>query len=151
MSSSIQIPRRRRKVTDLERDQAASASSNSSSPAFSPSTPTSRFGTSFGISSGSLPKNEGEVGLPAAAARPARRLSLLSSSLAKAEHTVVNVGSPDAPRLITCVKASQGFDWNQDIFLPSYLEHDSEDLEHRQQPVQEIILTDEEAAALLPQ
>lgn len=38
-----------------------------------------------------------------------------------------------------------------DIFLPSYLEHDSEDLEHRQQPVREIILTDEEAAALLPQ
>ncbi|RDI77376.1 hypothetical protein Vi05172_g12588 [Venturia inaequalis] len=160
MSSSIQIPRRRRKVTDLERDLdrdrdqvAISSSSNSSSPAFSPSTPNSRFGMSYGSSSGgSLPKNEGEVGLPAAAvARPARRLSLLSSSLAKAEHTVVNVGSPDAPRLITCVKASQGFDWNQDIFLPSYLEHDSEDLEHRQQPVQEIILTDEEAAALLPQ
>lgn len=80
MSSSIQIPRRRRKVTDLERDQAASgSSSNSSSPAFSPSTPTSsRFGTSYDSSSGSLPKGEGEVrGLPAAA-RPARRLSLLS-------------------------------------------------------------------------
>ncbi|QDS71566.1 hypothetical protein FKW77_005841 [Venturia effusa] len=150
MSSSIQIPRRRRKVTDLERDQAASGSSNSPSPAFSPSTPTSRFGTSYESSSGSSPKNEGEVSLPAAA-QPARRSSLLSSSLAKAEHTVVNVGSPDAPRLITCVKASQGFDWNQDIFLPSYLEHDSEDLEHRQQPVQDIILTDEEAAALLPQ
>ena len=81
---------------------------------------------------------------------------------------------------ITCVKASQGFDWNQgkhanshiisslssiakfawnliangfrtEIFLPSYIDHDSEDLERRQQPVRDIILTDEEAAALLPQ
>ena len=68
---------------------------------------------------------------------------------------------------ITCVKASQGFDWNQgmsyyrviveattnkelDIFLPSYLDHDSSDLEHRPDPVQEIVLTDEEAAAILP-
>ena len=37
-----------------------------------------------------------------------------------------------------------------DIFLPSYLDYDSSDLEHRPDPVQEIILTDEEAAAILP-
>lgn len=38
-----------------------------------------------------------------------------------------------------------------EIFLPSYIDHDSEDLERRKEPVRDIILTDEEAAALLPQ
>lgn len=75
----------------------------------------------------------------------------MSPSFAKTEHTVVNVGSPDAPRLITCVKSSQGFDWNQEMFLPSYIDHEFPDLERKQDPVQDIILTDEEAAALLPQ
>jgi hypothetical protein len=37
-----------------------------------------------------------------------------------------------------------------DIFLPSYLDYDSSDLEHRSDPVQEIILTDEEVAAMFP-
>ena len=36
-----------------------------------------------------------------------------AASFSKAEHTVVNVGDAEFPRLITCVKASQGFDWNQ--------------------------------------
>ncbi|KAF2455409.1 hypothetical protein BDY21DRAFT_350766 [Lineolata rhizophorae] len=79
-----------------------------------------------------------------------RRPSLLSASLARSEHVVVNVGHPDAPRLISCVKASQGFDWNQDIFLPSYLDHDSIDLERKQDPVEDIVLTEEEAAAIYP-
>lgn len=72
---------------------------------------------------------------------------------------------------MTCVKSSQGFDWNQgtairpcnileriadisivtELFLPSYADHDSQDLEHKQDPVQDIILTDEEAAAMMPQ
>lgn len=53
---------------------------------------------------------------------------------------------------ITCVKASQGFDWNQDIFLPSYIaEHDyNNDLERRPDPVQDIILTEEEAESIFP-
>ncbi|KAF2436122.1 hypothetical protein EJ08DRAFT_579422, partial [Tothia fuscella] len=72
-------------------------------------------------------------------------------SLARCEHTVVNIGQEDAPRLITCVKASQGFDWNQEIFLPSYVDHEFENLERKHEPVQDIILTDEECAALLPQ
>lgn len=38
-----------------------------------------------------------------------------------------------------------------ELFLPSYANHDSHDLEHKQDPVQDIILTDEEAAAMLPQ
>ncbi len=75
-------------------------------------------------------------------------------------------------RKVTCVKSSQGFDWNQgtttafnlskgidaltsdtttELFLPSYADYDSLDLEHKAEPVQDIILTDEEAAAMLPQ
>jgi hypothetical protein len=68
MSSSIQIPRRRRKLTNLERDQAASGASG-----FSPETPDRFSAGSYGSE-----KGEGEVGTPTAASRPARRLSLLS-------------------------------------------------------------------------
>lgn len=39
---------------------------------------TERFGSSYDSERVSLPKGEGEVGLPAAAVRPVRRLSLLS-------------------------------------------------------------------------
>jgi hypothetical protein len=38
-----------------------------------------------------------------------------------------------------------------DIFLPSYADRDHLELEHRQDPIMDIVLTDEEAAALLPQ
>ena len=38
-----------------------------------------------------------------------------------------------------------------ELFLPSYADYDAQDLEHKQDPVQEIVLTDEEAAAILPQ
>jgi hypothetical protein len=38
-----------------------------------------------------------------------------------------------------------------ELFLPSYCDYDFPDLEHRSDPVQDIILTDEEAAAMLPQ
>lgn len=75
----------------------------------------------------------------------------MSSSISKTEHIVINVGNSDSPRLITCVKASQGFDWNQDIFLPSYTDRDSGDLERKQDPVEDIILTDEEIASMFPQ
>ncbi|KAF4549042.1 Hypothetical protein D9617_24g017560 [Elsinoe fawcettii] len=80
-----------------------------------------------------------------------RRPSLLGTSLSHSEYTVINVAGPDGPpRLVTCVKSSQGFDWNQDIFLPSYIDYDSSDLERKPDPVEDIILTDEEAQALLP-
>ncbi|KXL47781.1 hypothetical protein M433DRAFT_150668 [Acidomyces richmondensis BFW] len=76
----------------------------------------------------------------------------LGSSLSKSEYTVINLAHRDGPpRLVTCVKSSQGFDWNQELFLPSYVDYDAHDLEHKQDPVEEIILTDEEAAAVLPQ
>ena len=40
----------------------------------------------------------------------------------------------------------------KDIFLPSYASnHDSSDLERKQDPVDDIVLTDEEAAAIYPQ
>lgn len=38
-----------------------------------------------------------------------------------------------------------------ELFLPSYADYDAQDLEHKQDPVEDIILTDEEAAAMLPQ
>ncbi|SMQ51953.1 unnamed protein product [Zymoseptoria tritici ST99CH_3D7] len=75
----------------------------------------------------------------------------MGSSLAKSEYTVINLGHEGgAPRLVTCVKSSQGFDWNQELFLPSYADYDSNDLEHRPDPIEEIVLTDEEAAAMMP-
>lgn len=78
---------------------------------------------------------------------------------------------------MSCVKSSQGFDWNQgalalsrprltcgvygsrlltrmartELFLPSYADYESRDLERKQDPVQDIILTDEEVAAMFPQ
>ena len=38
-----------------------------------------------------------------------------------------------------------------ELFLPSYADYDSQELETRQDPVEDIVLTDEEAAAMLPQ
>ena len=39
-----------------------------------------------------------------------------------------------------------------ELFLPSYANNEStQDLEHKPDPVEEIVLTDEEAAAMLPQ
>ncbi|KAH8590796.1 hypothetical protein B0O99DRAFT_520553, partial [Bisporella sp. PMI_857] len=74
------------------------------------------------------------------------------SSFSKSEHTVVNIGDPDGtPRLITCVRSSQGFDWNPEIFLPSYIESDFESLDRKRDPVHEIILSDEEIKSMLPQ
>ncbi|KEQ72100.1 hypothetical protein M436DRAFT_49761 [Aureobasidium namibiae CBS 147.97] len=149
MSSSIAIPKRKQAVFSGSGFASASSSSSASphpswansaaSPSFSPS--------SLASSSASLSSSS----TPSSMARYAeRRPSLLGDSLSKSEYTVVNIGGPEHPRLITCIKTSQGFDWNQDIFLPSYLDYDSSDLEHRPDPVQEIILTDEEAAAILP-
>ncbi|KAI5204668.1 hypothetical protein E4T42_01082 [Aureobasidium subglaciale] len=150
MSSSIAIPKRKQPSTGGAAFASASASSSSSSPypswannAASPSfSPSSMSSTSASPSSASTPSSMARY--------TERRPSLLGDSLSKSEYTVVNIGGPENPRLITCIKTSQGFDWNQDIFLPSYLDYDSSDLEHRPDPVQEIILTDEEAAAMFP-
>lgn len=74
----------------------------------------------------------------------------MSQAFTQAEHTVINIGNSESPRLITCVKASQGFRWNQEIFLPSYADYQREDLERKQDPVQDIFVTDEEVANMFP-
>jgi len=38
-----------------------------------------------------------------------------------------------------------------ELFLPSYADYESQDLERKQDPVQDIVLTDEEIAAMFPQ
>lgn len=149
MSSSIPIPSSRNKRP--ARNSSISASYNyattpgssyaSSSAAYSPSSP-------YGASPAGLGKGKGkerEVDV-----QP-RRASLLGNSLSKSEHTVVDLGHGGAPRLVSCVKSSQGFDWNQELFLPSYADYESQDLERKQDPVQDIVLTEEEIAAMFPQ
>ncbi|KNG45625.1 hypothetical protein DDE82_002010 [Stemphylium lycopersici] len=147
-STAIAIPRRKGKHPAASRysvDSSSSSSSSSLSP--SSSTPSgNRFDYgSYGSSASSSPS-----GSPQSASSMRRRESLMSATFSKAEHTVINVGEEECPRLITCVKASQGFDWNQEIFLPSYADYHFDDLERRQDPVQDIILTDEEVKNMFP-
>ncbi|CEJ94945.1 hypothetical protein VHEMI10449 [[Torrubiella] hemipterigena] len=89
---------------------------------------------------------------PSSAAKSQRRRpSLLSTSFTKEEATVINIGEPEGPpRLISYLSSSQGFDWNPEIFLPSYLDCDYTPLENRREPVHEIRLTDEEMQEMLP-
>ncbi|SMR56411.1 unnamed protein product [Zymoseptoria tritici ST99CH_1A5] len=152
MSSSIAIPPRRQQPHSVP----SSSSPNSASP--------SSFASAMSSTSMSPPRWKGKqratepgsfssspLSSSAASSLSARRPSLMGSSLAKSEYTVINLGHEGgAPRLVTCVKSSQGFDWNQELFLPSYADYDSNDLEHRPDPIEEIVLTDEEAAAMMP-
>ncbi|KAF2739525.1 hypothetical protein EJ04DRAFT_508805 [Polyplosphaeria fusca] len=135
MSSSIAIPKRKQKRPQ----SSANTPSSTSSPSFSHG--------SFASSAGSPTKEGTSPG-----GRPAhdRRPSLMSAAFTKAEHTVINVGDGLNPRLITCVKASQGFDWNQEIFLPSYVDYHFDDLERKQDPVQDIFVSDEEVKNMFP-
>jgi len=155
MSTAVPIPKRKQPLrnstasTYSSWSSSASASSSYSSPV-APVTTTANTNT--------LSKAKAIPSSPADEARQAevispRRPSLLGQSLSKSEYTVINLShSDDGPqRLVTCVKSSQGFDWNQELFLPSYAAYDSQDLEHKRDPVEDIILTDEEAAAMLPQ
>ncbi|KAF2477849.1 uncharacterized protein BDR25DRAFT_275323 [Lindgomyces ingoldianus] len=137
MSSFIAIPKRKKK----QGESSAATPSPSSSSSFA-------YG-SFASSAGS--PNASSVA-PSPLSRPAydRRPSLMSPAFTKAEHTVINVGNSECPRLITCVKASQGFDWNQEIFLPSYADYHFDDLERKQDPVQDIHVSDEEIANMFP-
>ncbi|KAL0939695.1 uncharacterized protein CTRU02_206305 [Colletotrichum truncatum] len=81
-----------------------------------------------------------------------RRPSLLSSALSKQESTVINIGEPNGtPRLISYLSSSQGFAWNPEIFLPSYVDCDYVPLENRREPVHEIVLSDEEINSMFPQ
>jgi len=131
-SSAISIPRKK--------DQLGSPSSSSGSPGPQASSPTS---------------SESSGGSPSPSRPPLfhhrRRPSFLSSSVSRVEHSVFDLGVRDgSPRLITCVKASQGFDWNLDIFLPSHCDFNIPNLTDKMEPVHEIILTEEEYANMLP-
>ncbi|KAI9787754.1 MAG: hypothetical protein M1839_000286 [Geoglossum umbratile] len=155
MSAYIAIPARGSKGGQQElggRQASGSSSSSSSSMASSYSSSLNRASLSPQMPSPPTPASS--------TTHHYHRQSLLSPSISKQEHTVIDVGHPDGPpRLITCVKASQGFDWNQgrakpvgllEIFLPSRSDPDSP-LETRKDPVHEILLTDSEIESMFPQ
>jgi hypothetical protein len=101
-------------------------------------------------------------------------ISAIGTALSKQESTVINIGEPEGtPRLvskqspppsllcwqladscslqITYLSSSQGFAWNPELFLPSYIDCEYTPLENRRDPVHEITLSDEETKQLLPQ
>ena len=104
---------------------------------------------------------------------------MLSSSSYKSVNLNSHISSPDEPpRLICYTKHSQGFTWNDELFLPSYLvgrryrgskarrrwgggyDEDEMDVDDEDDvpfdeevdrcPVADIFVTDEEAARMLP-
>ena len=88
--------------------------------------------------------------------------SMLSSSSYKSINLNSHHDDPDEPpRLITYTKHSQGFTWNDELFLPSYLlgrygergrkkQYDGDFGDEDHCPVAEIFVTDEEAEAMMP-
>ncbi|KAK6849806.1 hypothetical protein PG990_001268 [Apiospora arundinis] len=140
MSSSIAIPAPRG-VSGFEQSRKPTSSSSASSYASSsPQTPGSSKASSPSQSS-DKPKIMHQ-----------RRQSLLSTAFCQEECTVINIGDPDGPpRLISYLSSSQGFAWNPEIFLPSYVDCDYTPLENRREPVHEIRLSDEEVRNMLPQ
>ncbi|KAI9147699.1 hypothetical protein HJFPF1_12729 [Paramyrothecium foliicola] len=135
MSSSITIPSGPTSATAFHRSPKAvgssSGSSYSSSPSPSPSSSPSAASDSHRLHG--------------------RRPSLLSTAISKQESTVINIGDPEGPpRLISYLSSSQGFAWNPEIFLPSYVDCEYVPLENRRDPVHEILLSDEESQNLLP-
>ncbi|ERT02704.1 uncharacterized protein SPSK_00584 [Sporothrix schenckii 1099-18] len=81
-----------------------------------------------------------------------RRPSLLGPAIAQEEARVINIGDPDGPqRLISYLTSSQGFEWNPEIFIPSYIDCDYTPLDHRpREPIHEIFLSDEEIEQMFP-
>lgn len=51
---------------------------------------------------------------------------------------------------ISFLSSSQGYQWNPEIFLPSYIDCDYIPLEAQREPVHEIRLSDEEIKNMLP-
>lgn len=88
--------------------------------------------------------------------------SMLSSSSYKSINLNAHHDDPDEPpRLITYTKYSQGFTWNDELFLPSYMlgrygergrkkRYDGDFGDEDHCPVAEIFVTDEEAEAMMP-
>lgn len=109
---------------------------------------------------------------------PPLSASMLSSSSYKSVNLNSHMADDEPPRLICYTKHSQGFTWNDELFLPSYLvgrryrgsknrrrwgynnDDDDEELgddddipfdeEADRCPVHDIFVTDEEAAKMLP-
>ncbi|KAI1080964.1 hypothetical protein F5B20DRAFT_85279 [Whalleya microplaca] len=139
MSSTIAIPASRSSAAAYEQSPKAANSSSSSSYSSSPQTPSPSEASS---SEQSAHKSK---------SGHQRRPSLLSSAFSKDECTVINIGDPDGPpRLISYLASSQGFAWNPDLFVPSYVDCDYVPLENRREPVHEIRVSDEEVKAMLP-
>ncbi|OTA52282.1 hypothetical protein K449DRAFT_245103 [Hypoxylon sp. EC38] len=137
-TKTIAIPPSRSSVTAYDQSPKATTSSSSSSYSSSPQTP--RPGDASPEQSARKPKSVHQ-----------RRPSLLSSAFCKDECTVINIGDPDgAPRLISYLASSQGFAWNPELFVPSYVDCDYVPLENRREPVHEIRLSDEEIKGMLP-
>ncbi|PNY24866.1 Uncharacterized protein TCAP_05199 [Tolypocladium capitatum] len=156
MSSSIIIPTGRSAVT------AAAAGYHHSSKAVD---------SSSGSSYSSSPSPSSPSSTPNTKMLHARRPSLLSTAISKQESTVINIGDPDGPpRLVITPSPWFGLGPRADgpaprfpifprarassgtqIFLPSYVDCDYEPLENQCEPVHEIVLSDEETRAMLPQ
>lgn len=87
---------------------------------------------------------------------------MLASGLYKSINLNALHDDPDEPpRLITYTKHSQGFTWNDELFLPSYMlgrygdrgrkkQYDGDFGDEEHCPVAEIFITDEEAEAMMP-
>ncbi|KAH7080671.1 hypothetical protein FB567DRAFT_531467 [Paraphoma chrysanthemicola] len=133
-SNAIAIPTRKNKLGSVGTSASAASSVNFAYGSFA-STSSSSVSSSPSSSPGQQQR---------------RRESLMSATFSKADYTVINVGEEESPRLITCIKASQGFDWNQEIFLPSYADVHFDDLERRQDPVVDVVVTDEEVQRMFP-
>lgn len=114
MSSSMPIPKRKLPHSVIP-------SSSSPSGSLSSSSGSSAYYSPPASSSSWKGKNKVPItGSPATASpQPEswllspRRPSLLGSSLSKSEYTVINLGHDEGLRLVSCVKSSQGWDWNQ--------------------------------------
>jgi len=87
---------------------------------------------------------------------------MLSSCSYKSINLNSHLDDPDEPpRLITYTKHSQGFTWNDELFLPSHMlgrygergrkkQYDGDFGDEEHCPVAEIFVTDEEAEAMMP-
>ncbi|CCX17120.1 hypothetical protein FPQ18DRAFT_339983 [Pyronema domesticum] len=80
-----------------------------------------------------------------------RRPRLLSNSFCRTEHTTFDMGMRDgSTRVIAFVKRSQGFDWNEDIFLPSGSDITIHNGINKPEEVHDIFLTDEDRCFPVP-
>lgn len=175
MSSTIAIPAGRTSQNYGESSKAGSSSSSSSystspqTPALSKATPSTQSASRLYLhqrrpSLLSMPHQQ--YGFPSSSDT---NISPPGTAFCEDECTVINIGDPDGPprlvspcsisRLkvatdnghqISYLSSSQGFAWNPEIFLPSYIDCEYVPLENRREPVHEIRLSDAEAKKMLP-